>query len=443
MSYYMCECICKLNVCVAGINLILTAFYDRFYDLESGYAPCDDRPDRCLAPDGWFPEYSNYLGPPKGPAVQDGTVWTREFDGASVYVDLSNRSLSKITWKPKKEVKDFPEKRITCGGNYGFFDEQPWEGTPCPPPTWEPAWELNLSTTPNTPWGPEIAIGQKQGFADPVNASQWGWINFDWSDGGDLWQNSHPHDNEAVLVKQCQMVKALGTGTRCMVYRNTELALQWQETSRAAMTAENTEKGWFLKFKTQELCDAAPPCNIAAFHNIINQSAPLTPCNKDAPLTDPNCPSCCNFTGAYNEPIGGAMSPPSFKPRIGDNALNDGQFFWDFRNEDAQNYFAEKVCLEGAMAEGVDGMFTDDPGGYVALIMHYTCICSHLTCTTHVYAHTYHAQHMYILTLIMHNTCICSHLSCTTHVYTHTYHAQYMYILTFIMHNTCIYSHLS
>ena len=36
-----------------------------------------------------------------------------------------------------------------------------------------------------------------------------------------------------------------------MVYRNTELALQWQETSRAAMTAENVEAGWFLRFKTQ------------------------------------------------------------------------------------------------------------------------------------------------------------------------------------------------
>ena len=50
--------------------------------------------------------------------------------------------------------------------------------------------------------------------------------------------------------------------------------------------------------------------------------------------------------------------------RNGDNAYDDGQFFWDFRNPEAQAYWAEKVCLEGAMAPGVDGMFTDDPGGY-------------------------------------------------------------------------------
>jgi hypothetical protein len=56
----------------------------------------------------------------------------------------------------------------------------------------------------------------------------------------------------------------------------------------------------------------------------------------------------------------------SQKNRFGNNGLGDGQFFWDFRNVDAQDYFAEKVCLEGVMDPHVDGTFTDDPGGYVA-----------------------------------------------------------------------------
>ena len=72
------------------------------------------------------------------------------------------------------------ESRISCGGNYGFFTEKPWEGKPCPPPTWEPAWELNRSTTPVTPWGPEIAEGNIPGFVDPKVASRWGWVSFDW-----------------------------------------------------------------------------------------------------------------------------------------------------------------------------------------------------------------------------------------------------------------------
>lgn len=111
-------------------------------------------------------------------------------------------------------------------------------------------------------------------------------------------------------MKQCSMVKAEGTGTRCMVYRNNELALQWQETSRAVMTEEYTNQGWFLRFKNQSTCDTAAPCSTAAFHNILNQSAPLIKCNKTAPVAAPNCAYCCNFTGrAYNEPIGGAWPP--------------------------------------------------------------------------------------------------------------------------------------
>eukprot|EP01052_Picozoa_sp_SAG31_P071587 SAG31_NODE_30508_length_380_cov_0.736655_1_plen_99_part_10 len=49
------------------------------------------------------------------------------------------------------------EEHLSCGGNYGWMrTEEPWMGKPCPPPAWEPVWQLNLSTTPATPWGPEI-----------------------------------------------------------------------------------------------------------------------------------------------------------------------------------------------------------------------------------------------------------------------------------------------
>ena len=73
--------------------------YAWFYDLETGYTPCegDDRLF-CMSPDGWYPEYSKHLGPPLGDAVQDGWVWTREFEGAKVYVDVSDRTKSQITW---------------------------------------------------------------------------------------------------------------------------------------------------------------------------------------------------------------------------------------------------------------------------------------------------------------------------------------------------------
>ena len=76
-----------------------------------------------------------------------------------------------------------PEPHASCGGNYGWMhSETPWAGKPCPPPQWEPAWPLNLSTTPFTPWGPEVAAGNIPGFVDAVNASRFGWMTFDWSD---------------------------------------------------------------------------------------------------------------------------------------------------------------------------------------------------------------------------------------------------------------------
>ena len=101
-------------------------------------------------------------------------------------------------------------------------------------------------------------------------------------------------------------------------------------------------------------CAPLGRCDVAAWHNIINQSAPLVPCNKSAPRGAPNCPYCCNFstpvaTGAYNEPIGGPWppNPKSNGTRFGDNALNDGQFFWDFRNAAAREYWAREVYLAG------------------------------------------------------------------------------------------------
>ncbi|EDM25438.1 hypothetical protein LNTAR_25255 [Lentisphaera araneosa HTCC2155] len=50
--------------------------------------PLDDR---------WYPEYDKPLGAPKGPAVKNGYVYTREFKYASVWVDIKNQK-SRITW---------------------------------------------------------------------------------------------------------------------------------------------------------------------------------------------------------------------------------------------------------------------------------------------------------------------------------------------------------
>ncbi|MFC1766209.1 putative glycoside hydrolase, partial [Planctomycetota bacterium] len=49
------------------------------------------------------PDYDRPLGPPKGPAVRNGYTYTREFDHASVQLDIENET-GTIVWKPQEEA---------------------------------------------------------------------------------------------------------------------------------------------------------------------------------------------------------------------------------------------------------------------------------------------------------------------------------------------------
>lgn len=46
----------------------------------------------------WYPEFDQALGPPKGKAIQEGWTFRREFEHASVFVDLNTRN-AKIDWR--------------------------------------------------------------------------------------------------------------------------------------------------------------------------------------------------------------------------------------------------------------------------------------------------------------------------------------------------------
>ena len=48
----------------------------------------------------WFPEYDKPLGPPAGPAARKGTTYTRKFQHADVWLDISKRQ-GKITWRSR------------------------------------------------------------------------------------------------------------------------------------------------------------------------------------------------------------------------------------------------------------------------------------------------------------------------------------------------------
>jgi len=50
--------------------------------------------------DGWLEEFDELkrpLGPPEGPAIKNGWIYTRQFEHASVWVDIENEK-AKIDW---------------------------------------------------------------------------------------------------------------------------------------------------------------------------------------------------------------------------------------------------------------------------------------------------------------------------------------------------------
>lgn len=75
-----------------GIFLICAERHS-YFRVHEGYSA--DGNDRWMR---YFPEYNRPLGPPKGPATQDGYSYRRDFQHASVTVDLTNRR-SQITWR--------------------------------------------------------------------------------------------------------------------------------------------------------------------------------------------------------------------------------------------------------------------------------------------------------------------------------------------------------
>ncbi|RMG40471.1 MAG: hypothetical protein D6725_03325 [Planctomycetota bacterium] len=64
-----------------------------YFRIHEGYSA--DEGDRWMR---WFPEYDRPLGPPQGPATKNGFRYSRDFEHASVTVDIRSRS-ARIRWK--------------------------------------------------------------------------------------------------------------------------------------------------------------------------------------------------------------------------------------------------------------------------------------------------------------------------------------------------------
>ena len=68
--------------------------------LVQGAVPCPEAPASCAAPDAatWYPDLFQPLGPPLGPAVRSGNVWTRSFAHATAVLDVGSPDASSVTF---------------------------------------------------------------------------------------------------------------------------------------------------------------------------------------------------------------------------------------------------------------------------------------------------------------------------------------------------------
>ena len=202
-------------------------------------------------------------------------------------------------------------------------------------PPWPPTYELSLSTA--------LFPTNQSGWWNTSLTARFGLLQFDWSNAQAVWARPPAGSCvepacgtcEQALAEQCRRVKQANPRTRCLVYRNTELGLQWLSSERAVMNAEHS--GFFLQYKTPAMCAAAGSCD-----------AVTTRAQGNA--------GCCAF-GPGSTGLGGVYSEPI--------APDCNQTFWNMSNQTAAEYFVDVVVggPDGLGNAAVDGLALDDPGG--------------------------------------------------------------------------------
>ena len=85
----------RLEYCLA-LFLVCAEKYSYVYP-HDGYDANNNRSSVWLKR---FAEYDRPLGPPKGPATQEGHTYTRDFRYASVFLDIEKEE-AKITWQER------------------------------------------------------------------------------------------------------------------------------------------------------------------------------------------------------------------------------------------------------------------------------------------------------------------------------------------------------
>jgi hypothetical protein len=194
------------------------------------------------------------------------------------------------------------------------------DGLPRMLPPWPPTYNLSLSTTmyaenSTGPW--DVTLTRDVGLVImPIQNDH---------PGHPAYPGSH---QEQKAEASCRQQKQLNPASRCTVYYNTELGMEWDDSQKELMTVENSDL--WLQYQTQAACDAAGDCT-----HVQNRA-------------EGNA-GCCAFGRVYSEPIGPGAN----------------QTFWNYSNPRAVDTWIHHSVL-GSHAGGspyVDGISLDDPGG--------------------------------------------------------------------------------
>ena len=124
-------------------------------------------------------------------------------------------------------------------------------------PDWAPTWDMAQSTI--------IMPCNYTGLVDPAVYTDFGLVDFDWSNGRSAWSSASPMNDQELLLRQAQAVKAATPSARVFVYRNLVKALPWYSQVREKML-DPAYAGWFLRYSDAVLANhsavrgGAPPC---------------------------------------------------------------------------------------------------------------------------------------------------------------------------------------
>ena len=256
----------------------------------------------------------------------------------------------------------------------------PPAGNPYVPAGWAPSYAMNSS----------ISLYWRNGTGlEPAEFYDgYGLVMFDWAHAAQDWINNYaPMDNAASLARQCEIVKSRNPATRCVVYRNTAIALN-QHRHISAVLDDPAFADFFLRFKPNATqtgrCwgEEDPRQRGSPWDPIWPTPAvceALLPSDVHVPMCDKAAPGKCNAVHYFDQ---------NQVPQVpGDNYSNDtmdvyqglvcygatcncgaspcGEFLFNFSSDAAVDFWLLEHMggAQGMDHPAVDGLLLDDYWG--------------------------------------------------------------------------------